>query len=107
MNRSTWKAEERKWAEILGGVRVPVTGRQRGSAPDVEHDHYAIEIKMGKVMSPRMQTAVEQAVAAAEGTDKIPLVGITQTDGTKGKENQRYVLMRLEDWLEGKRVLSG
>jgi hypothetical protein len=40
-----WKACERKIAEILGGVRVPVTGRQRGATPDVEHPSLSIEVK--------------------------------------------------------------
>ena len=72
--RATWKASERRIAAILGGERVPVTGRERGSAPDVEHEVFAIEHKYGKVLSSRFQTAIEQAQAAAEGTDKLPLV---------------------------------
>ena len=57
--RGTWKASERRIAEKLGGKRVPVTGRERGSAPDVEHKLYAIEHKYGKVLSSRLQTAIE------------------------------------------------
>ena len=43
-----WKACERRVAEILGGVRVPVTGRQRGVAPDIEHETLSIEVKSRK-----------------------------------------------------------
>ena len=96
MNRSTWKQLERDWGERLGGTRVPVTGRQRGAAPDVQHDVFGIEIKAGKVMSARMQEAVEQAVACS-GEEKIPLVGITQTIGP-GRPNKHYVLMRWDDF---------
>ena len=79
--RATWKASERRIAEILGGERVPVTGRERGSAPDVEHPAFAIEHKYGKVLSTRFQTAIEQAQAAAEGTDKLPLVTFEHARG--------------------------
>jgi hypothetical protein len=96
VDRATWKAIERWWAEKLGGVRVPITGRSRGSAPDVAHDRWAVEIKAGRVMSARMQEGMVQAVAAArEG--QIPLVGITQAIGP-GHPRQHYVLMRFDDW---------
>ena len=36
MTGETWKASERRMAAIIGGVRVPVTGRARGSVPDIE-----------------------------------------------------------------------
>jgi hypothetical protein len=96
MERSTWKAIERDWAARLGGTRVPVTGRQRGNAPDVAHERFAVEIKTGRVMSPRMQDAVAQAVACARD-GQIPLVGITQAVG-RGHQNQHYVLMRWDDF---------
>ena len=96
MHRATWKAIERQWAERLGGKRVPVTGRTKGDAPDVEHDVFSIEVKAGRVMSTRLQTAVEQAVASQKG-EQIPLVCITQTEG-RGHPNENYVLMRYEDW---------
>ena len=96
MHRSTWKAIERQWAERLGGRRVPVTGRTRGDAPDVEHEIWSIEVKAGRVMSTRLQTAVEQAEASRKG-NQIPLVCITQTEG-RGKPNEDYILMRFKDW---------
>jgi len=90
-------------AEALGGVRVPVTGRERGSAPDIAHETYAVEHKYGRVMSSRLVEAVEQAEAAAaelakEGKYRTPLVTIENVTGKRG--NGRYVLMRLEDFLE-------
>ena len=74
-----------------------MTGRNRGSAPDIEHPTFGVEIKMGKVMSSRMQEAVDQAVACSVDGAKIPLVGITQTIGP-GKPNRHFVLMRWEDF---------
>ena len=38
-----WKACERNVAEHLGGKRVPVSGRARGDAPDIEHPELTIE----------------------------------------------------------------
>jgi hypothetical protein len=105
----TWKKWERWWGTLLGGVRVPVTGRQRGAAPDVAHPEFAIEVKYGNVMSSRLSLAVEQAVAARdyalehEGIEKIPLVWITNR--TKVQKIDNYVLMRAEDfvtWTESK-----
>jgi hypothetical protein len=32
-----WKQAERRIADLLGGQRIPVTGRQRGDTPDIEH----------------------------------------------------------------------
>lgn len=96
MNRGTWKAIERWWALELGGRRVPVNGRQRGSAPDVEHDRYAIEVKAGKVMSPRLREGMQQAVLSAVNTTKIPLLCVTHS--VAGRPSERYVVLRLEDW---------
>ncbi len=43
-----WKACERRIAELLGGLRVPVSGRQRGASPDVVHSLLSIEPKSHK-----------------------------------------------------------
>lgn len=101
--RATWKASERRMAALLGGVRVPVTGRERGSAPDIAHEVYAIEHKYGRVMSPRLVTAVEQAEAAAEqaareGKQLLPLVTIENVRAGR-RDNGLFVLMRVEDFL--------
>ena len=96
---SQWKSVERWWSKKLGGVRVPITGRQRGSAPDIEHPDYAVEVKYGRMLSSRMQTALEQASMAAAGTTKTPLVCISHArKGPLGNVN--VVMMYADDWLE-------
>ena len=40
-----WKQTERKVAALLGGQRVPVSGRGRGDAPDIDHTWLAVEVK--------------------------------------------------------------
>ena len=99
--RETWKASERKMAAALGGVRVPITGRGRGSAPDIAHALYAIEHKYGgRLLSARLHEAVQQAVATAiEQGGRIPLVTIEEHKSGR-RENECYVLMRLPDFLE-------
>jgi len=96
MDRATWKAIERKWALWLGGRRVPVTGRQRGDAPDVEHDLYAIEVKAGRCMPTRLRHGMRQAVASSIGTGKIPLLCVSHS--VTGHPSEHYVVMRLDDW---------
>ena len=88
-------------AEALGGVRVPITGRQRGSAPDIAHSIYAIEHKYGgRLLSARLHEAVEQALASAvEQAGRIPLVTLEEHKPGRLK-NECFVLMRLEDFLE-------
>lgn len=77
-----------------------MTGRDRGSAPDVEQPDFAIEVKYGAVMSARLQTAVEQAEAAAEGTDKTPLVCITNRKKGSQQALEHFVMMRAEDFVK-------
>lgn len=43
-----WKDAERKIAKLLGGERIPITGRARGSVPDVITDVFAVEVKTRK-----------------------------------------------------------
>lgn len=109
MNSGTWKNAELEWAAILGGVRVPITGRARGNVADVAHDLYAIEVKkvgQGKrpYVTEKLKDAIDQAVQASatafkqDGISRTPLVGIEQTNGSRRIE--RYVVLRLEDFLE-------
>ena len=95
---ATWKAWERFWGLALGGRRVPVTGRTRGDAPDVEHDRYAIEVKYGRVLSSRLRLGMAQARAAAVAhPGRIPLLCITQTVQGQ-RDNEHYVMLTLADW---------
>lgn len=98
---TAWKATERFVAEQLGGRRVPITGRQRGDAPDIDHPIYSIEVKRrsAPLAFPRwLQTAFEQADAANPGHKK-PLVVVEHAHG-RGRLKDHYVLMRLPDFLD-------
>jgi hypothetical protein len=58
-----WKRTERKVAALLGGVRVPVSGRARGDAPDVAHARLSIEVKSRKELPAWLMDAMVQAEA--------------------------------------------
>lgn len=93
-------------ADMLGGRRVPITGRQRGSAPDIEHDVFAIEHKYGqRILSSRLKEALEQAEAASahikskHKVSKIPLVTFEEKTAP-GYPNIKGVFMTVENFIE-------
>lgn len=89
-----WKACERRIAEILGGVRVPVTGRQRGATPDIEHPTLSIEVKSRKTLPVWLLDAMEQAQAASE--DGWLPVAVFHQDRKPYRD--ALVVVRLEDF---------
>ena len=91
-----WKACERRVAEILGGRRMPVTGRQRGDAPDIEHEALSIEVKSRKALPAWLLGALSQAQAASKD-GKMPVVVLHQ-DRTPYTES--LVLLRLSDFVD-------
>jgi len=93
---STWKSVERAIANLLGGERVPVTGRQRGSAPDISHPVLSLEVKHRKTLPAWLYDAMEQAQASKRG-DKLPAVILHG----RGKEYRHsMVMVRLDDFVE-------
>lgn len=92
-NRDRWKRTERRIAAELGGQRVPVTGRSRGDAPDIEHDRFSIEVKERQELPGWLRDAMAQAVAAATG-DRIP-VTILHERGQRYRDC--YAVVRLSD----------
>lgn len=92
---STWKAVERKVAGLLGGRRVPVSGRQRGDSPDVEHDFYSIEVKHREALPEWIIDAMRQAEASKTG-DKMPLV-VLHSKGMKYEDS--LAIVKLSDLI--------
>jgi hypothetical protein len=100
--RRAWKRDESEIARLLGGERVPVSGRQRGYRPDVEHPWLALEVKSWARLPGRVAEAMDQAEKAAafakrrEGVEKLPLAVIH----AKGSHRENsLVVMRLDDFL--------
>jgi hypothetical protein len=68
-----WKSVERKIAALLGGERVPITGRIRGSAPDIKHELFSIEVKHREHLPDWLLDAMNQADESNNGS-QIPMV---------------------------------
>ena len=103
MARSTWKVVERRIAALLGGERVPISGRQRGYAPDIDHEWMALEVKSRKTPLKLLVEMMAQAEASAAyskkktGVEKMP-VGIYHVDNTP--YGNSYVILRLDDFID-------
>jgi hypothetical protein len=101
--RRAWKRDESEIARLLGGERVPVTGRQRGYQPDVSHPWLAIECKSVANLPQGVAKAMDQAEAAAawakhrEQRNKLPIAVI---HGKSTHRGNSLVVMRLDDFLD-------
>ena len=89
-----WKACERRVAELLGGKRVPVSGRTRGDCPDVEHPTLSIECKSRKKLPAWIEGAMSQAEASAKN-GRLPVAVLHQDDH---KYRDSFVVLRLRDF---------
>ena len=93
MTEKAWKRAKRRIADILGGQRVPVSGRQRGDAPDIAHESTSIEVKTRKSIPASIEDALRQADASSK-EGQLPVVVLHQA-------GRRYwdalVVMRLEN----------
>jgi hypothetical protein len=73
MSNPQWKRTERRIAALLGGTRVPISGRQRGDQPDIAHADFSIEVKHRATIPAWLTDAMHQSEAAA-GADQLPIV---------------------------------
>lgn len=90
-----WKASERRIARLLGGERVPVSGRGRGDQPDVRHPWLSIECKDRKELPAWLLDALAQAEAAA-APDRLPIAVLHEA----GQRHDRsLVVLRLADFV--------
>ena len=78
MSEKSWKAAERKVAGLLGGRRVPVSGRQRGATPDIAHEVYSVEVKTRRTLPAWLEDAMRQAEASAKD-GQLPVAVLHQT----------------------------
>jgi len=91
-----WKRNERAIAGVLGGQRVPISGRQRGDAPDIAHPWLSIEAKHRRQLPAWIEDAMAQASAAAR-SDQLPIAVLH----AKGRRHVHdLVVVRLGDWLD-------
>jgi hypothetical protein len=96
MSEKRWKRTERRIAELLGGRRMPISGRQRGDTPDVLHDRLSIEVKSRRRLPGWLEEAMKQAEAAAKN-GQLPVAVLHQ-------DSRRYrdclVVLRLKDFAK-------
>ena len=92
-----WKACERRIAELLGGQRIPITGRQRGETPDIEHATLSIEVKSRKSLPAWHLKALNQAQAASKDGKKMPVVVLHQDHALYAHS---LVVLKLKDFAD-------
>ncbi len=101
MTDRAWKACERRVAELLGGRRVPVTGRQRGDAPDVSHPWLSIECKHRRALPAWIADALDQAAAASDGGERLPVAILHEAGQRHGRDVVLIRLADFRDWFGG------
>ena len=95
-HRSGWKANERAIAKYIGGKRVPITGRQRGDAPDIAHNWLAVEVKYREAVPGWIHEGMDQAEASRRGV-QCPVLIIRQKRQPVG---DAMICMRLSEFRE-------
>jgi hypothetical protein len=91
-----WKTAERKVAAILGGRRVPVSGRGLGDNPDIEHPRLSVEVTTRAEFPAWLETALRQAELSARN-GKTPAV-VLHRDGRRYAD--ALVVCRLSEFAE-------
>lgn len=89
-----WKSVELALAKILSGERVPITGRARGSAPDINHEVFSIEVKHRKSLPEWIKDAMDQAEKSNSSGKKLPIVILHEKHM---RFNDSFVMVRLKD----------
>lgn len=95
MSEKRWKATERHIARLLGGRRVPVSGRGRGDSPDIAHPRFSIECKDRATLPAWLLDALSQAEASAAPA-QLPIAVLHRAGD---RHNQALVVLRLADFV--------
>jgi hypothetical protein len=96
LSDKAWKATERMTATLLHGKRVPITGRQRGDVPDVEHPWLSIEVKHRKALPNWLLDAMSQARASAKD-GQLPIAVLHEAGQ---RHANSLVVVRLSEFIE-------
>jgi hypothetical protein len=95
MAEKPWKRTERRVAALLGGTRVPVSGRARGDRPDIDHEWLSPEIKHRAAVPRWLADALAQARAAARD-QQLPVVIIHESGA---RFENALVVLSLSDFV--------
>lgn len=94
-----WKQCERRVAKYIGGTRIPITGRQRGDAADIDHAWLSPEVKYRKQLPEWIKDAMRQAKASAR-SNQTPIVIICEKGADVGRAWAIFELEEVRDrWL--------
>lgn len=75
---------------------MPVSGRARGDAPDIEHNWLSVEVKHRRKLPDWLHDAMSQAKASQRG-QQMPIVILHE----KGKRvGECYAIVMLEDFAD-------
>jgi hypothetical protein len=89
-----WKQSEREIAKMMGDFRR--RANDGFGSPDIVAGPWAVEVKTRKALPDWFKEAHAQAKRNAGSL--TPLVVFAER--TQGKKTERFVSMRMEDWLE-------
>jgi hypothetical protein len=92
----SWKSAERRIAAILGGERLPVSGRGRGDAPDIDHPVLSVEVKSRATIPRWLTDALEQAESASRD-GRMP-AAVLHPD--RGRYADALVICRLSEFAQ-------
>lgn len=92
-----WKQAERVHAKRFGGKRVPITGRQRGATPDIEHLILSPEVKCWRSFPEWLTSAFDQAKSAVRDVRQLPIV-VLHPYGKRYDDD--LILIRASDFTE-------
>lgn len=95
MPDKAWKAQERQIAALLGGVRLPNSGRGQ---PDVIAGNLAVQVKCTKALPAWLTAAVAQATRDA-GPGQVPVVVVSEV--RQGRRARRFVVLNLDSIVTG------
>jgi hypothetical protein len=105
MSDKRWKATERRIAALLGGRRVPVSGRGRGDQPDIAHPWLSLEIKDRATLPFWLLDALDQAERSVTAAQRPGAVLHRAGD----RHDAALVVLRLAnfvDWCGGVQRVS-
>ena len=94
MSGERWKRAEREIAALLGGVRVPNSGRGQ---PDVIAGNLAVQVKTRKDLPGWLEDALDQAIRDAEAGQQ-PVVILNRV--SQGQKARRVLVADLAHVLQ-------
>ncbi len=91
-----WKATARRIAALVGGWRVPVSGRGRGDQPDIAHPWLSLEVKGRATLPAWLLDALDQAACSATA-EQLPIAVLHRAGD---RHDHALIVLRLADFVD-------